>query len=61
MADFDDIPVRLPSVTKAIVRLPRPFTTKDAEHLTRFLALYIEDDYQHTTHPDMIEDPTHDA
>lgn len=43
MDEFDTIPVRLPSRTKAIVILPRPFTAADAEHLTRFLALYVEE------------------
>lgn len=43
MSDYDDIPVRLPSGSKAIVRLPRPFTTEDAKHLMVFLANYIED------------------
>lgn len=42
MSDFDDIPIRLPSGARAIVRLPRPFTPKDAEHMMRFLAEYIE-------------------
>jgi hypothetical protein len=41
--DFDDVPVRLPSGASALVRLPRPFTSADAEHLMRFLAAYIED------------------
>jgi hypothetical protein len=40
MDDFDTIPVRLPSGSKAIVQLPRPFTTADAVHLIRFLAQY---------------------
>jgi hypothetical protein len=54
MSEFDDIPIRLPSGTKAIVRLPRPFTTEDAQHLSKFLALYIEDDWP-KGHRDMIE------
>lgn len=41
--DCDEIPVRLPSGSKAIVRLPRPFTRKDATHLVQFLAAYIEE------------------
>jgi hypothetical protein len=46
MADteYDEIPVRLPSGTKAVMRLPRPFTSADARHLVLFLASYIEDD-----------------
>jgi hypothetical protein len=43
MDDFDTIPVRLPSGTKAVVLLPRPFTPEDAEHMLKFLALYIEE------------------
>jgi hypothetical protein len=43
MDEFDTIPVRLPSGTKAVVLLPRPFTIEDAEHMRKFLALYIED------------------
>lgn len=43
MDDFDVIPVRLPSGTKAIVQLPRPFTLEDGVHLMNFLSLYIED------------------
>jgi hypothetical protein len=42
MDDFDTIPVRLPSGTKAVVRLPRPFTLEDGVHLMDFLSLYIE-------------------
>jgi len=41
--DYDEIPVRLPSGTKAVVILPRPFTPEDAEHMRKFLALYIEE------------------
>jgi hypothetical protein len=41
--DFDDLPVRLPSGTKAIVRLPRPFTLEDGVHLMDFLSNYIEE------------------
>jgi hypothetical protein len=43
MDDFDTIPVRLPSGTKAIVQLPRPFTLADGVHLMNFLSLYIEE------------------
>lgn len=43
MNDHDEIPVRLPSGTKAIVRLPRPFTYEDGVHLMNFLSEYIED------------------
>ncbi len=49
MDDFDDVPVRLPSGSRAVVRLPRPFTTDDAAHLITFLSGYIE---QPATHPD---------
>lgn len=41
--NHDVIPVRLPSGTKATVILPRPFTEADAEHMAKFLALYIEE------------------
>ena len=41
--DFDDVPVRLPSGTKAVVRLPRPFTLADGVHLMDFLSNYIEE------------------
>jgi hypothetical protein len=41
-ADFDTIPVRLPSGTKAFVQLPRPFTLEDGVHLMNFLSEYIE-------------------
>lgn len=44
MDDYDDIPIRLPSGTKAIVRLPRPFTSEDVAYVSRFLALYVEDE-----------------
>lgn len=40
---YDEIPVRLPSGTKAVVMLPRPFTIKDARHLVQFLSAYVED------------------
>lgn len=40
---YDDIPVRLPSGTKAIVKLPRPFTLEDGVHLMNFLSLHIEE------------------
>lgn len=43
MDDFDTIPVRLPSGTKAIVQLPRPFTLDDGVHLMNFLSLYLEE------------------
>lgn len=43
MDDFDVIPVRLPSGTKAIVKLPRPFTLADGVHLMNFLEAYIEE------------------
>ena len=43
MDDFDDIPVRLPSGTKVVVRLPRPFTLEDGVHLMNFLSFYITD------------------
>jgi serine/threonine-protein kinase RIO1 len=45
MADveYDTIPVRLPSGTKAFIRLPRPFTLKDGIHLMNFLGGYIEE------------------
>lgn len=41
--EFDDVPVRLPSGSRAVVRLPRPFTSQDAAHLISFLSGYIED------------------
>ena len=44
--DFDDVPVRMPSGTKAVVRLPRPFTLQDGVHLLDFLSNYIEDEKQ---------------
>lgn len=44
--DFDDVPVRLPSGTKAVVRLPRPFTLADGVHLMDFLSNYIEETKQ---------------
>jgi len=40
----DTIPVRLPSGSKAIIDLPRPFTVADATHLVAFLTQYIEDE-----------------
>jgi hypothetical protein len=43
MDDFDTIPVRLPSGTKAIVKLPRVFTLEDGVHLMNFLSAYITD------------------
>lgn len=43
MDDFDDIAVRLPSGTKAHIRLPRPFTLADGVHLMNFLENYIEE------------------
>lgn len=43
MAEFDTIPVRLPSRTKAVVMLPRPYTAADHEHLVKTLALYVEE------------------
>jgi hypothetical protein len=43
MDDFDTIPVRLPSGTKAIIKLPRPFTLADGVHLMNFLENYIEE------------------
>lgn len=42
-AEFDDIPVRLPSGKKALIRLPRPFTEADTKYLARFLDLYVEE------------------
>jgi len=41
--DFDDVPVRLPSGTKVVVRLPRIFTLEDGMHLMNFLSSYITD------------------
>jgi len=43
MDDYDDIPIKLPSGRKALVRLPRPFDLKDARHLVKFIANYVED------------------
>lgn len=44
----DSIPVRLPSGSKAIISLPRPFTVADATHLIAFLTQHIEDDVHGT-------------
>lgn len=41
--DYDEIPVRLPSGTKAIVKLPRVFTLADGVHLMNFLSMYLTD------------------
>lgn len=41
--DFDEIPVRLPSGTKAVIKLPRVFTIEDGVHLMNILSLYITD------------------
>lgn len=43
LRNFDVIPVRLPSGTRAAVHLPRPFTRADAAHLQAVLALYVEE------------------
>lgn len=42
-ADHDEIPVRLPSGTKAIVLLPKVFTIEDGVHMMNFLSAYITD------------------
>jgi hypothetical protein len=43
VSDFDTIPVRLPSGSKAIVQLPRVFTLEDGVHLMDFLTAYLTD------------------
>jgi hypothetical protein len=50
MTEYDEIPIRLPSGTKAVVRLPRPFTLKDAMHMLDFLQLYIEEEVKPKAH-----------
>lgn len=41
---FDVIDIRLPSGTKATVKLPDPFTLADGVHLMNFLSAYIEEE-----------------
>lgn len=42
-SDYEEIPVRLPSGSKAVMRLPRVFTLEDGVHLMNFMSAYITD------------------
>lgn len=46
----DMVPVRLPSGSKAILDLPRPFTVADATHLCAWIVQYIEGEQAEEAH-----------